>query len=72
MLSIWIQIHVIDFKDICELQVPPNLILKPDIHGSSPTRDVETIFLFIMHGCIFIYESWAAGYHNLLKIEPQK
>ena len=28
----------------------------PTIHGSSPTRAMKTIFLFIMRGCVSMYE----------------
>ena len=36
--------------------LPNNSFSLPETHGSSPTAAVETILLFIMHGCISIHQ----------------
>ena len=64
MLKFIIYTRVLDFKISTKPRWRNGIVLVPqfnqsfhlpEIYGSSPTRPVQTIFLFIMHGCLSIH-----------------
>ena len=57
-LTIYILLHM-QFQ-LSPWHLFPKLFTLPEIHGSNPTKAIETIRLFIMHGCVFIHQIWSS------------